>query len=717
MNQPSYNFREFNFQPTVEVPNKDADKALALEAQGYEIWLKTIFPFAFTKPMSKFHHEFFKLWWSILMRIKRNEPIPAKDLVIFCLWGRALAKSWVGKVSSLMKAAIIGQTYSVYLCETFNQAAEHVSTIRWFILNDQSNLRKYYPNLDIDPQGAEHYGLKGADAKGLLITVDGTAFRAFGLKTSSRGIGLGNRRPDDFNIDDVDNILNSIAVCLSIEQNITRNFLMTQDVVDRVPVTVKVLQNLIMEHGFVNRLYTHKSEALAERTVIGVYNTYEKLDIATYQDEGGASRHKILPTSIPTWEAVTLQTAQKLLDILGLEAFMAECQNDFSMLKTGKILNFDEKRHVISWEMFEKVFGSKHIPQHWQAAVGNDVGYTDNSISAYVFKAVSAENTPLPRHHFVYRVRTFVCEGVEKAAMSLWQDMFPDVQEGRYHFEASTAFHEYPTLLNKLRAIPRLEPYLRNYEYNPIKLGYDITDVDAMKYAKERFNSQIKVWLMSHEASSEQKTMVNEYGLPSEKTKTFGKKDGIAEWNVLLDGDYTLPHPFKPDEQVEVTNDRGEKVKRWRLGRPYIFYIVANDQLLAPRDDRGLKRHRESMLGYEWTVEKLTDTGYQEVIPNKVNADNCDAERMLHAYNVGTATKRTLDEQRELITPERLKVAENEEVTPSKQMEILAHKEKVAKMIEAVEEYTEEPPKEEELTDDELAEYQELKWLREMAGS
>lgn len=472
---------------------KETAKAAQLEAQGWRVWLTTLFPFAFVKPFAPFHIRFWDLWWSICLRIRDNVPIPEEELTILLLWGRALAKSSSGTPATLMKAAIVGRTYSVYISETFPQAAEHLENVRQLLKHPQSRVAEFYPHLELNPKGTSELGLKGRDAEGIFVTMGGSVFRAFGLESSGRGIGLGGRRPDDYNVDDIDNLQHSIAVSEKNIKIVTRNFLMTQDLLGDIPVTVKVLQNLIIEHGFVNQVYTHRTDALSQRTVIGIVNTFEQLDIQSDTDPStGAVRHTILPSSKPTWEAVNINVTQKILDLLGLEGFMAECQNDFGMDRAGKVIpEYNEAVQVITWSEFERVFGERRIPLHWRVRVGLDVGYSVGQYphySAWTFFATSAQNSILPGKVFLYRARAFKQISIDDQAEMIQSEMYGE---------------------------------------------------------------RVETWQMSHERTGEMMTLRQRHNIPFTKFQYYKAEDGVAQWRHLSRPDRTVPHPFKDDTPLD----------------------------------------------------------------------------------------------------------------------------------------------------------------------
>ena len=130
---------------------------------------------------------------------------------------------------------------------------------------------------------------------------------------------------------------------------------------------------------------------------------------------------------------------------------------------------------------------------------------------------------------------------------------------------------------------------------------------------------------MSHEKLGERMVLNTKHGWhfqPCEAAKTAG----IPQWRHHLVTDRTKPHPFHRDEKMPDG--------LWKLGRPAWFDIVDDDQLIAPRDDRGLKTHRDQ--AYHWKMRKVEETKSGMTIeqPMKANEDSCDSTRSLTA---GTA--------------------------------------------------------------------------------
>jgi len=155
-------------------------------------------------------------------------------------------------------------------------------------------------------------------------------------------------------------------------------------------------------------------------------------------------------------------------------------------------------------------------------------------------------------------------------------------------------------------------------------------------------------WRMSHEALSERMTY-RRLGLPFYQAKS-GKTDGISEWRHYLRVDHSTPHPFLEDEEL--------KPDFYKLGCPSIFDIVADDQLIEPRDDAGLATHRRETRDWKYAPERLSVTGLMETKPFKFDENTCDATRMITAEWGPSVVGKTEDEKVDELLPPGLRAAE-----------------------------------------------------------
>lgn len=531
-------------------------KAADLESQGWRTWLMTVFPFWFSESFSKEHEAYWELHWNTLHKIRNKDKIDDAEMVRLLLLGRGLGKSATAEAARIMRGCLRGKGYSLVISETDDQAQEHLGNARLLIEHPDSRLTEFYPDMAIAENADALKGMPTADRKEMFICKNGYIFRAKGLTAKMRGLRVGIHRPDDILLDDIDDVLDSLAVSKSKLKLITASILPVQA---REYVTVDFAQNMISEHSVVNQIYTGRAEGLAERTVIGPAPAFTTLDVETYFDDDGRPRHRILESSVPSWDGLNIDRAQKFLNDSGLEVFMAEYQNEFSQFSSGKVIpEYHEPSQIISWSEFEQVFGERGIPAHWRRMAGLDVGYSEGAhphYSAWNFVATAAENSPLPGTVFLYKSRSFKGVSIDDQADIIKSELGPDEV------------------------------------------------------------ARVNLWQMSHERTGEMLTLRNKHGLSFGKFTYYKAEDGVAPWRHLSKRDQTRSNPFKFDEEFDGT---------WRLGRPNLYYIVDDDQVVRPVDDNGMRLLREQVSTWEYVPIKVTDNGQTAQKPSKVNDDHPD---------------------------------------------------------------------------------------------
>ncbi len=563
----------------------EADKGRELEKQGWETWLMTLFPFWFEEEFSKEHIQYWELHWKCIQLIRQGKEPDTKDATKMLLLGRGLGKSAVIECARIMRAAILKKGYSLIISETDDQAQEHLGNCRVLIEHPDSQLIKYYPDMAIGDGGEIMKGMPTADRKEMFITKSGYIFRSKGLAAKMRGLRVGVNRPDDIAFDDIDDVNDSLAVSENKLRLITASILPVQA---RKFVTIDFGQNLISKHSVVNQIFEGKTDALANKTVIGVANAFETLNIDSKLDEMGKMRHTILETSVPSWTGLDIARAQKFLDNSGLQTFMAEYQNEFDQFKSGNVIpEYNEATQVITWSEFEKVFGVRKIPRHWTAAVGLDVGYSDGQhphYSAWSFIATAAMNSGMGGTLFVYRSRTFRATSIDDQAEKIKSDLY--------------------------------------------------VDKSGVQYEKDEM---IKSWQMSHERTGEMMTLHQKYKLPFGKFRYYKAEDGVAQWRHLSRADKTKPNPFK--------NDKRREDGQWELGKPSMYYIVDDDQIKFAHDDNGMKLLRDQVSTWEYVPVKMTETGLTSQKPSKVGDDVPDSIKSIVCWFGNTPTAFTMAEE------------------------------------------------------------------------
>ena len=614
---PAPSISRFAAQSGILLPHEAEADARELEAKGWQAWLKTLAPATFSAPFSDEHIEFWNHFWDILHREKRGEIVEAKDRAIIIPFGRGYGKSSTAEMAAIAEGCILGEGYVLYLSDSQLLAEEHLYSVKAILEN--GIFAQYYPDM-ASPEMSSSSQSKGKYTQDTIITNKGKwGMTARGLTSNVRGGRIGTLRFTLAINDDIDNLTDSLMVIEKKKRIISRT------VFPAMAKNGKTLlaQNLITQNSIASQILDRKTDILSERTVIGGgkgVKAFKDLEMEQVFDTEGVPRWRITK-AVPTWEYFNIEDAKSFLGLSGREAFLAEYQHEFDE-KRGKVIpNYNEEAQVITWSMFENVFGTREIPRHWKAACGLDVGFSDGMSPHYSywgFVAVAAMNGPLSGRQFVYRGRQFKGTAIDDQAVSVWQDL---LETGDYGID----FRQYPSLATHL----------------------DIPD----GYPNER-GGLVKHWQMSHEATGVMLTLQMKYGFPFTKIKHYKATDGVAQWNSLSRCDYSQPHPFKEDEQLEDGS--------YLIGSPALFYIVDDDQLHSPRDENGLKLMREQIAGWDYVQTKIIESGLTEEKPSKIGDDSCDVLKGLFHYFGQSATPLTETEKIIAAIPEHLKAPEDE---------------------------------------------------------
>lgn len=174
--------------------------------------------------------------------------------------------------------------------------------------------------------------------------------------------------------------------------------------------------------------------------------------------------------------------------------------------------------------------------------------------------------------------------------------------------------------------------------------GLTVTDWTPRKIAEEikarmrpqREMERVQRWRMSHEASSERLAYQREHSIPFHAWAT-GKTRGIAQLrNALEIVERDKPHPFRPHLQ----------------GRPLVYLVVDDRELLSPTTDAGLVRHRAEIPAYRWAVPKSGEAPVS-LIPHALFNDACDTLRAAAADYWPHSKELTPEEQIERAVPDK----------------------------------------------------------------
>jgi len=548
---------------------------------GWRTFLPRIGKQSFKSEFSIFHQEFWDWYWMITYMRKHNLPLIDEKLTFIAGWGRGNAKSTTVEWGAITEGMMGLEGYVLYVSLTQASAESHVAAIRKRLEN--STIGYYFPDL-ANPAIGKHKNRWGW-RQNFLQTESGWAIRPIGLDTAVRGLKDEDLRPSLIIFDDIDTYKISPEVVETNLDTISRDILPagTESTIQLVA------QNLIAEHCAVNQIVKGESTVMADH-IQSIYPAFDDIKIEKRIDrKSGEPAYEIISCK-PIWEQFDLNTARINLNKLGLEAFMAEYQHDFSLDKTDRVIpEYDPDIHCITWDQFRKMFPDTpmdgYIPQHWQVGVGLDVGFTDAHISAWSWVGVSAEDSRLPNCHFRYRVKTYSGESINEQAQEV------------------NNIIKYTDPVSK-------EEWDESIQYSTMK--------------------------MSHEALNEKIILVREYGLLF-STAQFGKTDGVAQWRSLLRVDKRLPHPFHKDEYNETTGT-------WKLGRPNFFDVVYDRYEAKAKGDMAVAVHQ--VKNWLRVKTKVTTTGLQSDQPRKGDEDTCDSTRMILAESTLTAAPLTAAQER-----------------------------------------------------------------------
>jgi hypothetical protein len=548
--------------------------------EGWRTFLKSVGKRTFTGEFSAFHAEFWDWYWRVTLLRTQRQKLSKETLTFLAGWARGGGKSSNIEWGCITEGAMGLEGYILYVCETQASANSHVAEIRQRIESEEvANAFPHLANPKIGRHGNQ-YGWR----QDFLITEGGWAIRPVGLDVAVRGLRIGDIRPTMIVFDDIDSHNASAAVRADNLSTIARSILPAG-----TKNTVKLIaQNLISEDSIVNQIYSGRTDVLSDH-IPSVYPAFEELEIETRIDEKGKTKHLIISAE-PTWEDMDLEAAQRFLNDSGLEAFYSEYQHDFSLDRQDKVIPeyLDYPTHVISWSQFEQKFKTRgSVPEHWQTALGLDIGFTQTHLSAWTWIACAAMDSGLPNAIFRYRGKTFMGKSIDEQADEIKRIMQPSIRNNR--------------------------PF---------------SELD-----------QLVACRMSHEKLGERMVLNRNYGfsfMPCE----FGKEDGVPQLRNLLRVDSSQPHPFHKDELDEATG-------KWRLGRPNFFDVVADEQITQPKDDEGLALQRAQISNWKRRRVQVTATGFQDAIPMKLEDDTIDSLRMLFAQSLVHATDLTREQRLE----------------------------------------------------------------------
>jgi hypothetical protein len=234
------------------------------------------------------------------------------DPFVAC-WGRGGAKSTNAELLTVRWGARGARRYGLYLCETQEQADDHVGNIG--ALLESAAVAQHYPQLADRLVGK--FGASKGWRRNRLRTASGFTVDALGLDTAARGIKLEDMRPDFLIIDDVDGSEDSEAVTAKKARTLTRKILpaLTHD------AAILFIQNLVHDGSLMAQVLDGRADFLGGAVISGPHPAITGLEVA------GSGATATIVAGEATWAGQSVADCQRFIQKWGLDAFLSECQH------------------------------------------------------------------------------------------------------------------------------------------------------------------------------------------------------------------------------------------------------------------------------------------------------------------------------------------------------------------------------------------------------
>jgi hypothetical protein len=259
------------------------------------------------------HHREF---WTWIRSIESGIRPPA----FVGVWARGGAKSTSAELGVVALGATGRRGYGLYVCETQDQADDHVSNIASML--ESAGVAEHYPQMSERMVGK--FGNSKGWRRNRLRTATTFTVDAIGLDTAARGVKLEDQRPDFLVFDDIDNHDDSPRVVARKIKALTKRLIPAGS----EDVAVLAIQNLVHRDGVFARLVDGRAKFLARRHVSGPIPALRGM-VTEHRAEGPGGRDVIVAGE-PTWRGQPLHRCQEMIDDWGLPAFLEEAQHDVS---------------------------------------------------------------------------------------------------------------------------------------------------------------------------------------------------------------------------------------------------------------------------------------------------------------------------------------------------------------------------------------------------
>lgn len=302
-------FSPYGKTPLITDGSDPADIIAKFESD-WLAWVGCLFPTLITHDFAAHHVEFWEWAWAI-RKGERPRPFTA-------IWPRGGAKSQSAELAVASLGARGLRRYFIVCSSTQDRADAHVQSIGDVL--ESKEMAQYYPAMADRAVGK--FGTWKGWRRNRLHTRSGFIIDALGLDVASRGMKVGNQRPDGIVIDDVDDSNDSPETTARMIETLTRRILpaTTNDAV------IIAIQNLIHSNSIFAQLVDGRATFLADRIVSGPIPAVRDLTYETRVDEDGRPR-TVITGGEPTWSGLDMQACQNEITKEGITVFLSELQH------------------------------------------------------------------------------------------------------------------------------------------------------------------------------------------------------------------------------------------------------------------------------------------------------------------------------------------------------------------------------------------------------
>jgi len=515
------------------VPVPEKTQASEIEAQGWEHWCRTLFPYLFSRPFTQYQKDFWEWGWAIQPNKYYRPRVECE--------ARGVGKSTNAEALAVSMVARRKRKMVGYVSLNETKATKHFESIKSMLEND--NFLKHYPHCKPKPQKLKD--VAGQWSRDAIVLASGAMIVPLTLQGSARGWKSSEgARFDLILLDDVDELGQSVEFTQKLIDILKGEILAAGH-----DTTVVIMpQNLIHRDSICAQVQDHRADILSDRIFCGPFPLLKWYDAEKIDIEGDNTGAKewVITQGEAFDPAISIEYAQRLLNKFGRRLFDRECQHKIHEIEDDKdFREWSEVHHLVTYSEFKatmealgepvwNIYDKRlQVPSRWNVGMGFDNGTTVGHPSAVSIVARPAINCPFSNSYFMIG--------------EIVLPKFP-----------SNSFDK-PELVSPGRVARAIKEFQGRW---------NIAD------------TQIVMKLMSHEASSAQNTML--FDLPDDEKEYFGKwrarkGSGVAQIQNVMEIDHTKEHPFR--KYPKGTKLNGEDVSgKSIIGCPRLFFLVDDEQ-------------------------------------------------------------------------------------------------------------------------------------------